>query len=209
MNLNRPSQSDFSITERHYNIILDQVKKNFPYESGGFIGGKDGLISAIFPVLNQDISNKTNVFAIYPQDIERAHLFFNKHGLEYYGTYHSHPKGEAIPSQQDLSHIQKYLFIISLRNFDQPDFAAYVVTGHQQAERVPLNVVSDHHFSVKNIRDDGSNQTLDGFIIPEGAPDYNDSNTLNQKIYDVFNQNSSYEKQKRLLDDDGDFSTLA
>ena len=65
----------FSITQRHYNIIIEQVQKNYPYESGGFIGGKDGVITAIFPVLNQDISNKTDVFAIYPQDIERAHLF--------------------------------------------------------------------------------------------------------------------------------------
>ena len=66
---------EFSITQRHYNIIIDQVKKNYPYEAGGFIGGKDFLISAIYPVFNQDISNKTDVFAVYNEDIERAHLF--------------------------------------------------------------------------------------------------------------------------------------
>ena len=142
---------EFSITQRHYNIIIDQVKKNYPYEAGGFIGGKDFLISAIYPVFNQDISNKTDVFAVYNEDIERAHLFFNKHGLIILGLYHSHPKGAAIPSKQDLTHIQKYLFIISLRNFDRPDFAAHKVTGHQQSERVPLNIVSDQHFSVKDI----------------------------------------------------------
>ena len=200
--------SGFSITKRHYDIIIDQVKKNFPYESGGFIGGKDFQVKAIFPVFNQDISNKTDVFAIYPQDIERAHLFFEKHGLDYYGTYHSHPKGEAIPSQQDLTHIQKYLFIISLRNFDHPDFAAYEVTGHQKADRIPLRIVSDSDFSVKDIHGKGQ-PSIDGFIIPEGTPDFNDSNSLNQKINDVFNQQSNYEKQQRLLDDDGDFSTLA
>ena len=201
--------SSFSITQRHYDIIIDQVKKNYPYESGGFIGGKDFQVTAIYPVLNQDISNKTDVFAIYPQDIERAHLFFEKHGLEYYGTYHSHPKGAAIPSKQDLTHIQKYLFIISLRNFDQPDFAAFKVTGHQQADRVPLNVISDSKFSVKDIHGKGETKTLDGFIVPDHTPDFNDPNTLNQKIDDVFNQSSNYEKQNRLLDDDGDFSTLA
>ena len=73
----------FKITQRHYDIIIKQVKDNFPYESGGFIGGKGGLISAIYPVFNQDISNKKDVFAVYNEDIERAHLFFNKHGLEY------------------------------------------------------------------------------------------------------------------------------
>ena len=201
--------SGFSITQRHYKIIIDQVQKNYPYESGGFIGGKDNIISAIYPVLNQDISNKTDVFAIFPEDIERAHLFFNKHGLEYYGTYHSHPKGEAIPSKQDLSHIQKYLFIISLKNFDNPDFAAYEVTGVQQAERVPLRILSDKDFSVKDIHSDGTKKTLDGFIVPEGTPDYNNTDFLNRQIDNVFNQSSSYEKQDRFLDDSGDFSTLA
>lgn len=202
---------EFSITERHYNIILEQVKKSYPYESGGFIGGKDNLISAIFPVLNQDISNKTDVFAIYPDDIERAHLFFNKHGLEYYGTYHSHPKGAAIPSEQDLSHIQKYLFIISLRDFENPDFAAYRTTGHKQAERVPLNVVSDANFAVKDIH--GNDQkTVDGLVMPTGGADFDDHQQLNQNINDLFNDGKvDYQKQKRnnLLDDSGDFSTLA
>ena len=68
---------DFSITQRHYDIIIEQVGKNYPYESGGFIGGKDNLISAIYPVMNQDTSNKTDVFAIYPQDIERFIFLIN------------------------------------------------------------------------------------------------------------------------------------
>jgi proteasome lid subunit RPN8/RPN11 len=201
--------AEFSITERQYKIIIDQVQKSYPYESGGFIGGKDNVISAIYPVMNQDISNKTDVFAIFPQDIERAHLFFNKHGLDYYGTYHSHPKGEAIPSKQDLSHIQKYLFIISLRDFNNPDFAAYEVTGVQKADRVPLRIISDANFSVKDIHGGRTKETVDGFVIPEGTPDYNNASLLNQQIDNLFNQSSNYQKKKRLLDDNGDFSTLA
>ena len=198
---------EFSITQRHYDIIIKQVQQNYPYESGGFIGGKDGLISAIFPVFNQDYSGKTDVFAIFPEDIQRAHLFFEKHGLDYYGTYHSHPKGAAIPSKQDLTHVQKYLFIISLRDFDHPDFAAFVVTGHQQAERTPLTIVSDKHFSVKDIQGKGD-KTIDGFILPKGTPDFMNETDLNQKIHNVFDGSTQYQKQQR-LDNDGDFSTLA
>ena len=199
----------FSITQRHYNIIIEQVQKNYPYESGGFVGGKEGTITAIFPVLNQDISNKTDVFAIYPQDIERAHLFFEKHGLEYYGTYHSHPKGEAIPSQQDLTHIQKYLFIISLKNFDHPDFAAYKVVGHQKADRIPLNIVKDQDYQVKDIQSSKKNRTPDGFIIPKDIPDYNDNEQLNKQVNRLFEGTSSYERSELFLVDSGDFSTLA
>ena len=201
----------FEITQRHYDIIIKQVKDNFPYESGGFIGGKGNVISAIYPVFNQDISNKTDIFSVYTTDIERAHLFFNKHGLEYFGTYHSHPKGEAVPSEQDLSHIQKYLFIISLRNFEKPDFAAYITTGYKQAERIPLDIVSDSQFSVKDIKGDGTQtKTLDGFYIPTEMPDHSDEEKLNEQVQNVFNKKAQYKKDVRKKDiEGGDFSTLA
>ena len=53
------------------------------------------------------------------------------------------------------------------------------------------------------------NKTLDGFIIPDGVPDYEDLDQLNQKVDDVFNRSSSYQKQRQQLDGSGDFSTLA
>jgi proteasome lid subunit RPN8/RPN11 len=206
--------AEFSITQRHYDIILEQVKTNFPYESGGFIGGKDHIITAIFPVLNQDNTNQTNVFSIFPQDIERAHLFFDKHGLEYYGTYHSHPKGAAIPSKQDLTHIQRYLFIISLRNFNQPDFAAFKVTGHQRADRIPLYVISNNKFDVKNIHDKSSDEGKkkesrdDLNVSNPDLPNYNNASELNDQVNRIFEGEASYKKSSR-LDDTGDFSTLA
>ncbi len=196
---------EFSITQRHYNLIINQVQKNYPYESGGFVGGKDYTITAVHPVFNQDYSNKTDIFAMSSVDIERAHLFFAKHGLTYYGSYHSHPKGAAIPSQQDLTHIQKYLFIISLRDFHNPDFAAYQVIGHQRARRVPLNVVSDTAFSVKNIRESQANNPA----LNVRHADFNDPDLLNQHIDNVFNRNPTYQKDARRNDDSGEFSTLA
>ncbi|MBL6722523.1 MAG: Mov34/MPN/PAD-1 family protein [Candidatus Margulisbacteria bacterium] len=199
---------EFSITQRHYEIIIDQVKKNFPYESGGFVGGKNGLISAIYPVYNQDISNKTDIFAVSRDDIERAHLFFNKHALDYYGTYHSHPKGAAIPSKQDLSHIQKYLFIISLASFDQPDFAAFKVTGVQQAKRIPLNVVSNDQFSVKDIHAKTNKATNDG-QEKDATPDFNNTDILNEQINNVFSDQATYKRKSQQNNGPGDFSTLA
>ena len=198
----------FTITQRQYDIIIDHVKKNYPYEAGGFVGGLNGQIRAVLPVLNQDISNKQDVFAVFPQDIERAHLFFQKHGLDYFGIYHSHPKGAAIPSQQDLTHVQKHLFIISLRHFDKPDFAAFQVVGHQRAERVELTIVSDQFFSVKDIRSsaDGSRP---GLVGQNEIPDYGDTQYLNQQLNNIFDQTSEYKKSDRYGDDSGDFSTLA
>ena len=198
----------FEITKRHYDIIIKQVQQNFPYESGGFVGGKDNVITAILPSFNQDISNKTNVFAITREDIDRAHLFFEKHGLEYYGTYHSHPKGPAIPSEQDLKNIQKQLFIISLMDFDNPDFAAYLVTGVQKAERVPLKVVSNKQYESVDLHSKKKQANGKDTIPKKQLPDYDDTDQLSQQVQDIFDSKSNYKKDSR-YDNDGDFTTLA
>ena len=43
----------------------------------------------------------------------------------------------------------------------------------------------------------------------QDSTENNDENKLNQQIDDVFNQSTKYDKQHRVFDDDGDFSTLA
>ena len=94
-------------------------------------------------------------------------------------------------------------------NFDHPDFAAYKVVGHQKADRIPLNVVRDHDYQVKDIQQSNKNRTPDGFIIPKDIPDYNDNEQLNKQVNRLFEGTSSYERSERFLDDSGDFSTLA
>ena len=99
------------------------------------------------------------------------------------------------------------MFIISLRNFDNPDFAAFVVTGHQQAERTKLTIVKDDKFSVKDIKGNGD-KTIDGFLLPKGTPDFMNEERLNQKIHNIFEGSTEYERHRR-SDGGGDFSTLA
>ena len=46
--------NEFAITKKHYNTIIKQGYDNLPYETGGFLGGKeDGTITAILPAFNQ------------------------------------------------------------------------------------------------------------------------------------------------------------
>ncbi|MBT5856438.1 hypothetical protein HOH87_07400 [bacterium] len=194
--------TQFQITQRHYDIIIEQARKNYPQECGGFLGGKDMVISAILPTFNAHLYNKTDTFALSSEDMERAHAFFAKHNLEYYGVYHTHPKGEAIPSKQDLVNVQKYLFIISLRDIDNPDFAAYETTGAQQAQRVPLSIVTGN-VEVMDIHGTGTEKQLGGTGNME-------IDTLNTMMNDMINEKLEYPKtdpQKK--DGSSDFSTLA
>lgn len=194
----------FKITQRQYNIIIKQVQKNYPFESGGFIGGKDFIIKAVLPVFNKDGTNKQDVFGLNQDDMNRAHQFFDDHGLDYYGIYHSHPKGPAIPSEQDLAHIQRYLFIISLMHFNHPDFAAYQVTGIQQANRVPLDVISDATFTAVDPKDGTALKERGRPVMPINQ----NERELNKQVHRIIRNEAVY-KQYIRQDDSGHFSTLA
>lgn len=214
----------FKITKRHYDIIINQGKTNWPQECGGFLGGKDMTISAILPTFNQHLYNKTDTFAISSEDIERAHAFFEKHGLEYYGVYHTHPKASAQPSDQDLRNVQRFMFIISYLNFDHPDFAAYEVSGRHY-NRLSLQVLAKEA-EVVDLHGTGKvNQApgKPGFIPkkvttkdPLAAPKTKAGDMLQEmgRINDMFNEYITEEKikypklRKPGRDQDG-FSTLA
>jgi proteasome lid subunit RPN8/RPN11 len=215
----------FKITKRHYDIIIKQAQTNHPQECGGFLGGKDLTISAILPTFNAHLYNKTDTFAVTSEDILRAHEFFDKHGLEYFGIYHTHPKASATPSDQDLRNVQRFMFIISLQNFDFPDFAAYEVNG-KEYKRLPLSVLTkeadvvDIHGGQKaqDVAAQNARSGNDGrIILPKKTAPRTKAGDLIQemnRMNDMFNQyitedKISYPKLKKPRKGDDGFSTLA
>jgi len=135
----------FRITLKHYRTIVQQGIVNLPQESGGFLGGKDGLITAIQPIFNQHLYSKVATFAFTSDDIIRAHDFFKKNNLDYYGLYHTHPNGVAYPSQADIDTGHRYHFILSLRDKESPVFAAYYIQDKVPLQ-VPFEVIPDDGF---------------------------------------------------------------
>jgi proteasome lid subunit RPN8/RPN11 len=117
----------FIITERQYNIIMKQAQSCFPQETGGFLGGHDNQILGVLPIPNKNLGDRTQAFALTADDLDLAYRFLVKHKLEYLGIYHSHPGGVPIPSAQDLTHHQKYLFIVGLKDRYNPELFAWRV----------------------------------------------------------------------------------
>ncbi|MBU0580675.1 MAG: M67 family metallopeptidase [Candidatus Margulisbacteria bacterium] len=141
----------FVITEHQYSIIMEQAQTAYPEETGGFLGGKAGEILGVLPVSNKNIEgDRKKEFGLIGEDIQRAHDFFKKHGLAYLGVYHSHPKGIAYPSDQDLKNMQKHLFIISLKDRYNPEFRAYTVENRQVIPE-DIKIVDDRHTTVIDI----------------------------------------------------------
>lgn len=140
----------FKITKRHYDLIIHQALANYPQESGGFLGGRDFVIQAILPVFNQYLYDRQNTFAVSADDKMRAYKLFEKHHLEYFGCYHTHPNGAPIPSKQDLKNKDKFHFIIGLKNPKKPLLCVYSFM-HGNVEQIPITVVPTEEFSIVDI----------------------------------------------------------
>ena len=141
----------FVITEHQYYIIMKQAQACYPQESGGFLGGRENTILGVLPIPNKTSENLTEAFALTDDDIDLANRFLTKHKLEYLGIYHSHPKGFPYPSEQDLAHRQKYLFIVGLRDRYNPELYAWRVEG-KNVYQEDIKVISDIGITVIDIR---------------------------------------------------------
>lgn len=187
----------FFIAKRQHAILAKQVIENHPNETGGFIGGKGDHISAILPVRNKATSSAETTFVITSEDIQRAHAFFEKHGLEYIGTYHSHPSGELYPSAQDMTHVQAYLFILVINKKRN----AVEIAGFRQdgAAIVTIPVTKTSEDRVQQALPTEKIGTLEEQM-----------ERLNQMMYDVKRDQLSYPKfDVNPLDEDSNFTTLA
>jgi [CysO sulfur-carrier protein]-S-L-cysteine hydrolase len=133
----------FTITKRQYDMIMQQAQACFPEESGGVLGGRENVILGVLPVFNQHLYDRTKTFGMTADDIDRAYRFFEKNKMQFYGIYHSHPKGIPYPSKEDLSHGQRYLFIIGLADRYNPDLYAYeIVKGN--VVPLPITIIEEN-----------------------------------------------------------------
>ncbi|MDR2431450.1 MAG: M67 family metallopeptidase [Candidatus Margulisbacteria bacterium] len=142
----------FVITQHQYDLIMRQAQENYPYETGGILcGSADGIIKGVMPLYNQAGGDQHKEFGMTSDDVIRGYDFAQKHGLVYFGVYHTHPNGIAYPSDTDLSHNQKYLFIISLRDRYNPEFAAYSVEPGKKVIREEIQVINNSGVTVLDI----------------------------------------------------------
>ena len=140
----------FKITERQYNIIMEQAQRCYPQETGGILGGQEETILGVLPIANKVSEKQNEVFGITTDDLDRAYHFLVKHNLHYLGIYHTHPKGLPIPSKQDLSHNQKYLFIIGLKDRYNPELYVWRHEG-DKIYREDIKIISDMGVTVVDI----------------------------------------------------------
>lgn len=200
----------FKITNRHYNIMTKQAADNFPQEAGGFLGGKNFMVQAILPIFNQYLFNKTDTFGFIAEDIERAQLFFAKHGLDYYGLYHTHPSGVPVPSQTDINTLHKYHFIIGIPSADasKAELRAWEII-HKQPHQIPIEIVPDSNVTAIDIHTESAKDYVaKQQVMPKTM--FDEAVELNAKIESILENQTQYERKesRNPYHQDG-FSTLA
>ena len=69
-------------------------------ECCGLLGGRGGVVSAIFPAPNALVS--ASEFEIAPENLFRLFREMRAGGWQHLGIYHSHPTGGNVPSRHDV-----------------------------------------------------------------------------------------------------------
>ncbi|MFC1559764.1 Mov34/MPN/PAD-1 family protein [Candidatus Margulisiibacteriota bacterium] len=190
----------FTITNRQYELIMHQAQSCYPQESGGILGGREDVILGILPIHNKFLYDRTGTFGMDTDDIDRGYQFLAKHKLDYYGIYHSHPKGIPYPSKEDLSHGQKFIFIVGLADRHNPGLYAWKVEG-KEITQVPIKIVDE--------------QLVEQMFLSPSKPKIADAAhpdefaKLQSIIMDIVKGKVKYEKEHANKWDHSSFSTLA
>lgn len=88
------------IPKNIHDDIIAHAKEGFPLEVCGILGGKVGVISAIYRMTNTDQSNEH--FMMDPKEQFAVIKALRSQGLEMLAIYHSHPETPARPSEEDI-----------------------------------------------------------------------------------------------------------
>jgi len=191
----------FVITQHQYDVIMRHLQESYPYEAGGILAGVNNEIRGVMPILNQDMDNPKKSFGITSRDIERGYIFAKKNGLQFMGVYHSHPRGDAYPSDQDMKNNQKYLFIISLKDRYNPEFRAFGVENRVPIP-IPIKIIDNRGVTVIDI-DTGKPKMSDNMVEA-------DIKKLSNLINDIIDQKAKYPKLSPSNKfDPSSFNTLA
>jgi len=88
------------IPQHIYDDMIAHATEGFPLEVCGILGGRDGVVSAIYRMTNTDQSNEH--FTMEPREQFAVVKQLRSDGLEMAAIYHSHPETPARPSEEDI-----------------------------------------------------------------------------------------------------------
>jgi [CysO sulfur-carrier protein]-S-L-cysteine hydrolase len=129
------------IEKRIFDRLLAEARANPDIECCGFLAGRNGVISAVFPAKN--VLQSAKAYEIAPEELFDLFRRIRSEGLEHLGIYHSHPNGENAPSPLDIERAfypdAAYLIISVRPAAPQPIRAFRIIDG--QARELSVEII--------------------------------------------------------------------
>ena len=119
------------IKQELWNQIIEHLQKGWPNEACGILGGKNGVVTDIYPIPNIDENPKVR-YLIDPKGQFLAIKDIRTKGTQMTAIFHSHPESPAYPSITDVGlafYPEAYYIIISLKDRKNPDAHAYKINN--------------------------------------------------------------------------------
>lgn len=130
------------MTEAQARELAHHAQSGSPNEVCGLLIGQHSRVEQIVPIRNI-AQNPPTHYEIDPKVFVKTMIRIDSEGLQLLGIYHSHPKGEPIPSPTDIREAYypdaAYL-IIGLKHQDPALAAWHIENG--DVERIPLHIGS-------------------------------------------------------------------
>jgi proteasome lid subunit RPN8/RPN11 len=140
------------LTRSQLDALVEQARRDAPFETCGMIGGRDGRALKIYPIGNA-AENRVKNYLMDGGDQIRAMQDMDDNEFEILSIYHSHPVSPAYPSATDVRDAYDpdmreprypgavYL-ILTLMDPNAPQARAYLLNGESVTE-IPLVIQED------------------------------------------------------------------
>lgn len=135
------------LTRTQARQMSDHARRERPREACGLIAGDGDKVRVILP-LNNVHADPARHFSPAPADLLAALKRFDAQGLTLLGIYHSHPKGDPIPSAEDVREARQHYphiahLIVGLRG-GEARLSAWHISAWG-VEQVALVFAKRHH----------------------------------------------------------------
>ena len=128
------------IPREHLDAIVEHARRDAPNECCGLVAARDGAVTGVHPITNTFASPLR--FELDPIEQYKATEEIEARGEEMAGSYHSHTKSEAFPSQTDINKWDPWpelIHMICSIAAEEPVVRAFRIRD-KQVEEIPLEV---------------------------------------------------------------------
>ena len=127
------------ITSQAFSEMIEHCRREYPNEACGYLAGKNGRITHVFPIFND--AQSPTFYEMNTGGQLKAQKEIHLDGLEHLANYHSHVATEAYPSRRDIDRatvVQDFFdghyVLVTLKERGRPSARAFRIQDGSVAE---------------------------------------------------------------------------